>query len=116
MKITPVLELYNKIMYAMTESEISDLEMEIQYAVLNESINDDKDIMILNMALQIKSNYFIMKSMLFEGMGGTTVIFSDGNGEDFDPEQIQLDMFQQEEYEELQEKGVLFIKDFDKKE
>lgn len=117
MKVTPTLELYNKIMHSMTQGEISDLEMEVQCAVINDIITDDKDIMILNMAMQIKSNYFLMKDLLFDGMGkSSTIIIMDGNEEEFDPEQIQLDLFKQEEFDELQEKGVLFIKDFDKKE
>ena len=117
MKISLALKLYNKIMCSMTESDISDLDIEIQTAIVNKTITDEKDIMILNMAMQIKSNYFLMKDLLFDGMGrSTTIIISDGNGAEFDPEQMQLDAFQQEEFDEFQEKGVLFIKDFDKKE
>ena len=81
-KITPTLEYYNRIMSASDEEEIVGLNLEIQSAVLTEILTDDRDIMLLNMALQIKSNYFLTKDMLF---GGTTMIVM-GDVSDFDPE------------------------------
>ena len=111
MKITPTLEYYNRIMSASDEDDIVELNMEIQTAVLTEILTDDRDIMMLNMALQIKSNYFLMKDML---LGGNTTIIVTG-GEDFDPEELQLEEFKDQELEDFKDGNVVSLKDFAKK-
>ena len=45
-------------------------------------------------------------------MGGATIIM--GNLEDFDPEEMQLEEFQQEEFEDFKDGNVVMMKDFKK--
>ena len=113
MKVTPVLEFYNSIMEAKTEEDIQMLNLEIKAAIISNILTDDRDIMTLNMALQIKSNYFLMKELMLTG-GGTTIMVV-GNPDDFDPEQMQLDEFAEQEYEDFKDGNIVSMKDFTKK-
>lgn len=113
MKPTPLLIFYNKIMCAKDESDIEDLTMELQAAVITNTITDDSEIMLLNMALQIRSNYFIMKEVILGG-GNTTVMIM-GDVDDFDPEQMQLDDLYDKELDDFKDGNVLTMKDFGKK-
>ena len=111
MELSQTVEFYNLIMCAETEGEVVDLTIKVQTAVLDGEIVDEKDIMILNMALQIKTNFFLMREIML--MGGATIIM--GSLEDFDPEEMQLEEFQQEELEDFKDGNVVMMKDFKKK-
>jgi len=114
MKEHPVLEFYDRIINAETPEDIYELSMEVKSASLSKILTDDRDIMLLNMALQIKSNFFLMKELANEDRGTTVVIM--GNPEDYDPEQVQLDEFKDQEYEDFKGGNIVSMKDFTKKE
>ena len=105
------VEFYDKIMNAETEGVVVDLNIQIQIAVLDQEIVDEKDIMILNMALQIKSNFFLMREMMLTS--SHTIIMT--SLEDFDPEDIHIEEFQQEEFDEFKDGNVVMMTDFKKK-
>ena len=114
MKELPVLELYHRIMCAKDESEMYDLQLEVQASVMSKVFTDEKDMMILNLALQVKSNYFLMKELLMSGGIGSTMIVV-GNMDDFDPEEEQLKEFKEREFDDFKEGNVVLMKDFTKK-
>ena len=64
MDMTPLLEYYNRIICTKDEAEIHELNIEIQSAIMANIITDSSEIMLLNMALQIKSNFFLMKELM----------------------------------------------------
>ena len=111
MEISLSLEFYNRIMEAEDECEIISLNIELQAVIMTEQITDSRDIMILNMALQIKSNFFLIKEMTLFG-ANTTIIM--GNMEDYDPEAMQLEEYQQEEFDDFKDGNVVMMKDFKK--
>lgn len=111
MILSLAVEFYNKIMDAEAEGEVVDLNIQIQTAVLCGEIVDEKEIMILNMALQIKSNFFLMREMMLTN--SHTIIMA--SIEDFDPEEMQLEEFQQEEFDDFKDGNVVMMTDFKKK-
>ena len=100
-------------MCATDEMEIHSLELEVQAAILSKVLTDEKDMMILNMALQIKSNYFLMKELIISGGGTTMIVVS--SMDDFDPEEMQLEEFKEREFEEVKNGNIISMKDFTKK-
>lgn len=109
MKGHPVTELYNKIMLAASECDIYDLTKEVQFFIESKILTEERDILLLNLALQVKSNYVLMK----EVMMGTSIIVV-GNSEDFDPEQMQLDEFHEQEFEDFKDGNVILMENFNK--
>ena len=67
-----VLSFYNKILIAKEDDEVYILEVEVQEAILNDEIKNEKDIMLLNMAIQIKHNYFAINALMV--MNGLNVL------------------------------------------
>ena len=111
MKITPAVELYNRIMDAENEAILYTLNLEIQCAVIRKLITNEIEIMMLNLAYQLKVQNFLVKEFMLSG-GGFTVIMAD---KDFDPEQMQLEEFHENELDDIKDGNVFHIKDFLKK-
>lgn len=112
MKVRPVLEYYSQIMSTETSTSLHQAELDVQSAVLGKILTDDIEIMMLNLAIKFKRNSFLIDELL-ETAGGTTVVVI-GNPDDFDPEQMQLDEFHEEEYEDFKDGNVVSIRDFKK--
>ena len=113
MKISLVTAFYGKIMCSENEGVLAGLNVEIQEMILGGELKEEKDMMILNLALQVKSNFFLMKELMMYGGGTTTIIM--GGVEDFDPEEMQLEEFQQEEIDDFKDGNVVLMADFKKK-
>ncbi len=114
-----MIGFYNKIMKAKDQDEIDDIEMELELAILSKQITDSKDMMILNLALQVRGNFFTRKEIATNGGGTTIMMVGDadmfGDFGDFDPEEAQLEEFKQQEFEEVKDGNVVSMKDFTKK-
>lgn len=135
MTITPMLEFYDKVMHISTEAGLTEVETKIKEAVLNRTLTDDRDIMTLNLAIQLRYQHFILADLIEQvsNQKATTIIFGDPEslfGEHYDEllepelppmipddvEQDQLDSFQDEELDQIRNGNVLPMKGFGKKE
>lgn len=114
MDITEIL--YNKIMNVEDEADVDEVNAEIQASIMTGEITDSRDMMILNMALQMKSDHFVIKELLMFGANISASVIMDDSFEDYDPEAMQLEEMHNEEYEDFKNGNVLSIKDFTKKE
>jgi hypothetical protein len=115
MKLDITEILYNKIMCAEDESDISALNLEIQTSILTGKITESRDMMILNMAIQLKSDHFTMKELLMFGADISASVIMEDCFEDFDPEAMQLEEMHNEEFEDFKNGNVISMKDFTKK-
>lgn len=114
MDITPLVEFYDRITNSVHRDEIDELETEVRIAVLNKDITDEKDIMILNLALNLKSLHFLLKETLLEIRDYTeSQVGWDMGG--VDPEEAQLKEFHDREIDELTEGNVISINHIIKK-
>ena len=112
MEVSEAVSYYNKVMCAENEGELVGLTIEIQCAVINKVINDEMEMMMLNLAIQVKKQTFLMTEMLMSN--NLAAMFAN---EDFDPEAAQLEQFHEEEFEEFKNnEGVLTMSDFTKRE
>jgi hypothetical protein len=109
MEITNTVEFYNKIINAESDSVLGDLLIQIQDSVLRKEITDEKDMMILNLAIQVKRSEFVINELIVSSVMDAII------EEDFDLEQAQLEQFQKEEYDEVEKGNVFTMKDFNKK-
>ena len=110
-ELTLALVLYNKIMFAENEDQLVDLTGEVQRSILKRKL-DDIESMMLNLALQVKANYFLIKTQELLSQEGMTVIFA-GASDMFDPEEEQLKEMLEEELDEVKSGKILSIVDFD---
>ena len=106
-----IMQLYTDIMLAESEMDVVRLNIEIQAHITAARISDDMEIMLLNMALQVKSNYFLMREMALNST--MTVIMGDVS--EFDPEEMQLEEFRDDEFEDFKDGNVVLLADFKKK-
>jgi len=114
MEESPLMTFYNQVMFAEDEDVLTEINAEIQSAVGTGELSDNKDIMILDLAVQNRTNYFMIMKTAEIARGETTIMFM-GNPEDFDPEQLQLDELQEKELEDFKDGNVVSMKDFGKK-
>ena len=110
MEISDTVKYYNRIMCAETEGELMSLTLEIQCAILHKKLDNEQDMIILNLALQLKKQQFIISELMLTS--SMAVIFSQ---DDFDPEAAQLEQFQKDEFEDFKDGKVLTMKDFIKR-
>lgn len=114
MDFEALLVFYNKIMYCENEKDLDEIETEVKEAILNKEIIDNKDIVILNLAIQVKNNYFLTNA-LSELTGNTIIMIMGSGSEIFDPEEMHLNEFKKQEFEEFKDGNVISINSFNKK-
>ncbi|MCK5138472.1 MAG: hypothetical protein KAQ85_01395 [Thermodesulfovibrionia bacterium] len=113
MDINPMLKYYDMIVHAESQEEIHELEMLVKAAVLNNELIDDKDITIINLTLNVKMLQFMFEELATATREPTIIVMGGDDWED--PEEAQLAMFHEQEYEEFKDGNVVPIKDFTKK-
>lgn len=100
MDIHPVLTFFNKVNEAQDIPELEQIAREVQSAVLSKILTDNKDIMILNLAIRMQTNSFLIIEE--QSKEPNTKIVVIGNIDDFDPEEMQLKEMMDEERADLQ--------------
>ena len=109
--ISTTLEFYDKIMHVNDEKQIINLTFEIKKAVINKKITNEIEIMMLNLALQIKTNNFSIESLEEIVSAPQTTIIITGEDNYYDPEEHQLNSFREEEIEYFKKGNVFPIKE-----
>ena len=138
MKFHPMLEFYDQVMHTKTRIGLEDIELEIKKAVLGRILEDDRDIMTLNLAIQLRYTQFDLQDIKNQSPAPTVIVagspedilseilndlFEDDElppvipepFDDFDPEQAQLDKFHDDELDEIKNGNVIPMKGFGKK-
>lgn len=110
MELTDATEYYHRIMSSESEEELVTISLEVQSSIIQKTITDEMEMMMLSMAIQLRKNMFIMAEMMM-----TNTLTTMMSQDDFDPEQAQLEQFHQEEFEDFKDGNVLPMKDFTKK-
>lgn len=108
-----MLLFYNQIINASDKDDLNDIDVEVKTSVLNGTLTDDRDIMILNLAIRLRHTEFTIEDI--EAEGRTTIIVM-GGADDVDIEELQLNQLMKDELDELEEGNVVSMKNFKKKE
>jgi hypothetical protein len=121
LEITPTMLFYEKIVNAPDREALDDINADIQTAILNDTITCNTEIMLLNVAIQSKVNFFIIDDLsnrpqivtmtMGEAPDDLEEFFSFLTG-DSDPEEMQLKKFWEEECEDFKDGNVVPLSDY----
>ena len=112
MEMTVTVDYYHNIINSNSKEELEELNDRIQSDILGGKITDSMEMMILNLAIQTRTNFLFSQELSITG-GNTTIMIVDKDS--FDPEQMQLDELKEEELEDVKNGNVVTMKDFKRK-
>lgn len=95
------------------EEDVRLIADEMKTAVANKQITDQKDMILLNLALQVKTNYFLITNLISAGFGESLMVMMGG---DYDPEEEHLKQLYEEELDDVKDGNVVRMDIFKGKE
>ena len=121
LEITPTMVFYEKIVNSSDKQTLDDINADIQTAILNDTITCNTEIMLLNVAIQSRVNFFTIEELssrpqivsmtMGEAPNAFDEFFSNLLG-DCDPEEMQLKQFWDEEVEDFKDGNVVPLSDY----